>query len=55
MDFEANARDGTGIDWPIRYEDIALGMIMWSSSQASRVSQKVLHSAPMGFSPTHGA
>ena len=23
MDFEANARDGTGIDWPIRYEDIA--------------------------------
>ena len=23
MDFEANARDGTGIDWPIRYADIA--------------------------------
>lgn len=23
MDFESNARDGVGIDWPIRYEDIA--------------------------------
>ncbi|MCE7795995.1 GMC family oxidoreductase [Sphingobium sufflavum] len=23
MDFEANARDGHGADWPIRYEDIA--------------------------------
>lgn len=24
MDFEANLRDGHGIDWPIRYEDLAL-------------------------------
>lgn len=23
MDFEANARDGHGVDWPLRYEDIA--------------------------------
>ena len=23
MDFEANAKDGFGVDWPIRYEDIA--------------------------------
>jgi choline dehydrogenase-like flavoprotein len=23
LDFEANARDGYGVDWPIRYEDIA--------------------------------
>lgn len=23
MDFEANARDGHGVDWPIRYEDLA--------------------------------
>lgn len=23
MDFEANARDGVGVDWPIRYEDVA--------------------------------
>ena len=23
MDFEANARDGEGVDWPIRYEDLA--------------------------------
>ncbi len=23
MDFEANARDGIGVDWPIRYEDLA--------------------------------
>ncbi|MCS7018923.1 MAG: GMC family oxidoreductase [Cytophagales bacterium] len=23
MDFEANARDGVGVDWPIRYEDLA--------------------------------
>lgn len=23
MDFEANARDGIGIDWPVRYRDIA--------------------------------
>ena len=23
MDFEANLRDGHGVDWPIRYEDIA--------------------------------
>ena len=23
LDFEANARDGVGVDWPIRYEDIA--------------------------------
>ena len=23
LDFEANARDGHGVDWPIRYEDIA--------------------------------
>ena len=23
IDFEANARDGYGVDWPIRYEDIA--------------------------------
>src|SRR5690606_32704813 len=23
LDFEANARDGIGVDWPIRYEDIA--------------------------------
>jgi len=23
MDFEANARDGRGVDWPIRYSDIA--------------------------------
>ena len=28
MDFEANARDGTGIDWPIRYEALLLGMTM---------------------------
>lgn len=24
MDFEANAKDGVGIDWPIRYNDLAL-------------------------------
>ena len=23
MDFEANARDGVGVDWPIRYDDLA--------------------------------
>ena len=23
LDFEANAKDGHGIDWPIRYADIA--------------------------------
>jgi choline dehydrogenase-like flavoprotein len=23
MDFEANAKDGIGVDWPIRYEDLA--------------------------------
>ena len=23
LDFEANAKDGVGVDWPIRYEDIA--------------------------------
>lgn len=23
MDFEANARDGIGVDWPIRYDDLA--------------------------------
>jgi len=23
LDFEANAKDGNGIDWPIRYKDIA--------------------------------
>src|SRR5690625_7620415 len=23
MDFEANAREGIAIDWPIRYEDLA--------------------------------
>ena len=23
LDFEANAKDGVGIDWPIRYKDIA--------------------------------
>ena len=23
MDFEANAKDGTGVDWPIRYEELA--------------------------------
>ncbi|MEM9285159.1 MAG: GMC family oxidoreductase [Pseudomonadota bacterium] len=23
MDFEANARDGHGVDWPVRYDDIA--------------------------------
>ncbi|MFT3674423.1 MAG: GMC family oxidoreductase [Chitinophagaceae bacterium] len=23
LDFEANAKDGTGVDWPIRYKDIA--------------------------------
>ena len=23
MDFEANAREGVGVDWPIRYEDLA--------------------------------
>ncbi|MEZ4777414.1 MAG: GMC family oxidoreductase [Bacteroidia bacterium] len=23
LDFEANAKDGNGVDWPIRYEDIA--------------------------------
>jgi choline dehydrogenase-like flavoprotein len=23
MDFEANAKDGVGVDWPIRYEDLA--------------------------------
>src|SRR2546430_15229650 len=23
LDFEANARDGNGVDWPIRYADIA--------------------------------
>ena len=23
MDFEANAKDGVGVDWPVRYEDIA--------------------------------
>jgi hypothetical protein len=28
--FEDNARDGHGNDWPIRYKDIALGMIIRS-------------------------
>ncbi len=23
LDFEANAKDGIGVDWPIRYKDIA--------------------------------
>ena len=23
IDFEANAREGIGVDWPIRYEDLA--------------------------------
>jgi choline dehydrogenase-like flavoprotein len=23
LDFEANAKDGFGVDWPIRYKDIA--------------------------------
>ena len=23
LDFEANFRDGNGVDWPIRYKDIA--------------------------------
>jgi choline dehydrogenase-like flavoprotein len=23
MDFEANARDGIAVDWPIRYDDLA--------------------------------
>ena len=28
MDFEANAKDGHGIDWPIRYKELHRGMIM---------------------------
>ena len=23
MDFEANAKDGVGVDWPVRYDEIA--------------------------------
>jgi len=23
LDFEANAKDGIGVDWPIRYKDLA--------------------------------
>jgi choline dehydrogenase-like flavoprotein len=28
LDFEANAKDGVGVDWPIRYKDMARCMIM---------------------------
>ncbi len=29
-DFEGPGRDGFAVDWPIRYEDLALGTVMWS-------------------------
>lgn len=33
FDFEANLREGISIDWPVRYKEIAPGMIMWKPLQ----------------------
>ncbi len=35
FDFEANAKDGIAIDWPIRYKDIAPWYTMWKNLQES--------------------
>ena len=32
FDFEANLKDGIAVDWPIRYKDIAHGMIMLNNT-----------------------
>ncbi len=44
LDFEANARDGVGIDWPVRYEEIApwydyVEQFVGISGQAEGLSQ----------------
>src|SRR5271167_4399485 len=44
LDFEANAKDGHGNAWPIRYKDIARGIRMWSGSSAYRARARVLRS-----------
>ena len=41
FDFEANLKDGIGVDWPIRYKDIApwydyVEAIYWSSRETMR-------------------
>jgi hypothetical protein len=46
-DFEANAKDGHGIDWPIRYNDLAPGTIMLKSLQVLAVHWKACHNCLM--------
>ena len=38
LDFEANARDGIAVDWPIRYQDISPAMRQSPLLSASRIT-----------------
>jgi choline dehydrogenase-like flavoprotein len=34
LDLDANAREGIGVDWPVRYADLARGTTTWRPSLA---------------------
>jgi choline dehydrogenase-like flavoprotein len=48
--FEENARDGHGVDWPVRYADIAKWYDHVEKFVASPARRKVCRNCPMGFS-----
>lgn len=50
LDFEANARDGHGVDWPIRYAESSPGMTMSSGPWVSAGRRRGLFICRMAYS-----
>jgi len=50
LDFGANAREGVGVDWPIRYADLAPGTTTWSATSASAAAARACPSCRTGCS-----
>ncbi len=46
LDFEANAEDGFGVDWPIRYPELVPGTTTSRSSSASAVKPRASSTGP---------
>lgn len=47
LDFQANQKDGHGVDWPIRYKDVAPGTAMSKSMRASVAPTRILTFCPI--------
>jgi hypothetical protein len=47
LDFEANAKDGIAVDWPIRYKDLASCIVMLRNLPVSVDQSKDWHICQM--------